>query len=66
MHIGHSHEDLDHQDLAIRHLGAGIIKEREGKLEDALNEYEAALDLDPELQEAELKITLLKQKIRFA
>lgn len=64
MHMGLNHEDLEHQDLAIRHLGAGIIKEEDGKLEEALQHYETALFLDPELTEAELKIIALKQRCK--
>ena len=65
MHIGHNHEELENIDLAIRHFGVGVIKEQEGRLEEALNEYELALALDPELHEAGLKIVRLMQRLKL-
>ena len=63
MHIGHNHEDIDKQDLAIRHLGAGIIKEHNGQYEAALAEYQAAAEMDPELQVARAKIIDLENRM---
>ena len=63
MHIGHNHEDIDKQDLAIRHLGAGIIKERNALYEAALAEYQAAVEMDPELQVAWVKIQDLEKRL---
>ena len=39
MHIGHNEDDMDHENLALRHFGEGIVKEQAGDLHEALNEY---------------------------
>lgn len=63
MHIGHNEDDLDHESLAMRHLGEGILKERAGDLHEALNEYMVANVLDPGLEVAQTKLDELKQKM---
>lgn len=63
MHIGHNEDDLDHESLAMRHLGEGILKERAGDLHEALNEYMVAHVLDPGLELAQTKLDELKQKM---
>ncbi len=65
MHIGHSEDDIDHESLAMRHLGEGILKERAGYLHEALNEYMLASVLDPELEMARTKLAKLNQKLGF-
>jgi len=63
VHIGHNQDDIDHESLALRHLGAGIVKESAGNLHEALNEYMVANVLDPYLEVAQLKLSELKQKL---
>lgn len=63
MHIGHNEDDMDHENLALRHLGEGIVKERAGDLLEALNEYMMAHVLDPHLEIAQLKIVQLREKL---
>ena len=63
MHIGHNEDDIDHESLAMRHLGEGIAKEGAGNLYEALNEYMAASVLDPYLEVAQIKLSELKQKL---
>lgn len=63
MHIGHNQDDIDHESLAMRHLGEGIAKESAGKLHEALNEYMVANVLDPCLEVAQTKLSDLKQKL---
>jgi len=63
LHIGHNEDDLDHESLAMRHLGEGILKERAGDLHEALNEYMVANVLDPGLEVAQTKLDELKQKM---
>ena len=63
MHIGHNEDDLDHESLAMRHLGEGILKERAGFLHEALNEYMVAYVLDPGLDMVQTKLGELKQKL---
>jgi len=65
MHIGHNQDDIDHESLAMRHLGEGILKERAGNLHEALNEYMEANVLDPYLEVAQIKLSELKQKLGF-
>lgn len=62
MHIGHNEDDIDHEDLALRHFGAGLVKEHEGKPDEAIQEYIAALELDPNLAAAKEKLASLKEK----
>ena len=62
MHIGHNEDDIDHEDLALRHFGAGLVKEHEGKYVEALQEYLAALELDPNLAPAKEKLASLQEK----
>jgi len=63
MHIGHNQDDIDHESLAMRHLGEGIAKEGAGNLEEALNEYMMAKVLDPHLEVAQIKLSELQQKL---
>ncbi len=63
MHIGHNEDDMDHESLAMRHLGEGILKERAGYLHEALNEYMVANVLDPGLEVVQTKLGDLKQKM---
>lgn len=63
MHIGHNEDDLDHESLAMRHLGEGILKERAGYLYEALNEYMLANALDPDLEIIQMKLGELKKKM---
>lgn len=63
MHIGHNEDDFDHESLAMRHLGEGILKERAGFFHEALNEYMLANVLDPELEVIQLKLSELKKKL---
>lgn len=63
MHIGHNQDDIDHESLALRHLGEGIGKEGAGDLHEALNEYRMANVLDPCLEVAQLKLSELKRKL---
>ncbi|HZK85250.1 MAG TPA: hypothetical protein VFC58_11335 [Desulfosporosinus sp.] len=63
MHIGHNEDDMDHENLALRHLGEGIVKERAGELQEALNEYMMAHVLDPRLEMAQTKIAELREKM---
>ncbi|MCO1600784.1 MULTISPECIES: hypothetical protein [Desulfosporosinus] len=63
MHIGHNEDDLDHESLAMRHLGEGICKERAGHLYEALNEYMVANALDPDLEIIQIKLGELKKKM---
>lgn len=63
MHIGHNHDDIDQESLAMRHLGEGIINERAGHLNEALNEYMVANILDPRLEAAQMKLAALKLKL---
>lgn len=63
MHIGHNEDDLDHESLAMRHLGQGILKERAGDLYEALNEYMLANVLDPNLEIVEIKLGELRKRI---
>lgn len=63
MHIGHNQDDIDHESLAMRHLGEGIAKEGAGKLEEALDEYMMAKVLDPHLEVAQIKLSELQQKL---
>lgn len=63
MHIGHNQDDIDHESLALRHLGTGIVQETMGNLHEALNEYMVANVLDPYLEVAQLKLSELKQKL---
>lgn len=63
MHIGHNEDDIDHESLAMRHLGEGIAKEGAGNLEEALNEYMMAKVLDPHLEVAQTKLSELQQKL---
>ena len=63
MHIGHNQDDIDHESLALRHLGVGIVNEDAGKLYEALNEYMVAIVLDPGLEVAQIKLSELKQKL---
>ncbi len=60
MHIGHNEDDIDHEDLALRHYGVGLVKEREGKTDEALLEYQVALELDPTLAPAKEKLDALE------
>lgn len=66
MHIGHNPDDIDHESLAMRHLGEGIVKEQAGHLHEALNEYMLASVLDPELEMASIKVIKLNQKLRLS
>ena len=61
MHIGHNEDDMDHENLALRHFGEGIAKERAGELQEALNEYMMARVLDPHLEIAQTKIAELRE-----
>jgi len=63
LHIGHNEDDIDHESLAMRHLGEGIAKEAAGKLHEAFNEYMVANVLDPQLEVAQIKLKELKQKL---
>jgi len=63
VHIGHNEDDLDHESLAMRHLGEGICKERSGQLYEALNEYMVANALDPDLEIIQTKLGELKNKM---
>lgn len=54
---------MDHESLAMRHLGEGMLKERAGKLHEAFNEYMVANVLDPRLGIAQTKLAELKQKL---
>lgn len=63
MHIGHNQDDIDHESLAMRHLGEGMAKEGAGKLQEALNEYMMANVLDPRLEVAQIRLSDLKQKL---
>lgn len=63
MHIGHNEDDMDHESLAMRHLGEGMLKERAGELHEAFNEYMVANVLDPRLEVALMKLAALKQKL---
>ena len=63
VHIGHNQDDIDHESLAMRHLGEGIAKEGSGNLQEALNEYMMANVLDPHLEFAQIKLSELKQKL---
>lgn len=63
MHIGHNEDDMDHESLAMRHLGEGMLKERAGKMHQAFNEYMVANALDPHLKVAQTKLAELKQKL---
>jgi len=54
---------MDHENLALRHLGEGIVKERAGELQEALNEYMMAHVLDPRLEMAQTKIAELREKM---
>ncbi|SDI13785.1 hypothetical protein [Desulfosporosinus hippei] len=63
MHIGHNADDLDHESLAMRHLGEGILKERAGYLYEALNEYMVAGALDPDSEFIIEKLSELKRKM---
>lgn len=63
MHIGHNEDDIDHEGLALRHLGEGMVKERAGQLHEALNEYMVSSVLDPSLEVAKTKLKGLKQKL---
>lgn len=63
MHIGHNHDDMDHESLAMRHLGEGLFNERAGHLHEALNEYMVANVLDPSLEVAQMKLAALKQRL---
>ena len=49
----------------MRHLSAGILKERAGYLHEALNEYMLANVLDPGLEIAQTKLLKLNQKLGF-
>ncbi len=64
MHIGHNEDDMDHENLALRHFGEGIAKERAGELQEALNEFMMAHVLDPRLEIAQTKITEIREKSR--
>lgn len=63
MHIGHNEDDYDHESLAMRHLGEGILKERAGCHYEALNEYMLASALDPESEIIREKLGELKEKM---
>ncbi len=63
MHIGHNQDDIDHESLAMRHLGEGIAKEGTGNLQEALNEYMMANVLDPSLEVAQIRLSDLKLKL---
>ena len=63
MHIGHNEDDMDHESLAMRHLGEGMLKERAGEMHQAFNEYMVANVLDPRLEIAQTKLVELKQKL---
>lgn len=63
VHIGHNEDDMDHEGLAMRHLGEGMLKERAGELHQAFNEYMMANVLDPCLEVAQTKLAELKQKL---
>lgn len=63
MHIGHNHDDIDQESLALRHLGEGISRESAGDLATALNEYMVAKALDPDLTVAQVKLDALRQKL---
>lgn len=65
VHIGHHQDDIDHESLAMRHLGEGILKERAGFLHEALNEYMLANVLDPGLELAQTKLAILNGKLGF-
>lgn len=60
MHIGHNEDDMDHENLALRHFGEGILKERAGEWQEALTEYMMAHVLDPRLEIAQTKIAELR------
>jgi len=64
VHIGHNEDDMDHENLALRHFGEGIAKERAGELQEALNEFMMAHVLDPRLEIAQTKITEIREKSR--
>lgn len=59
MHIGHNEDEIDHEDLALRHYGAGLVREREGSLAEAEAEFRAALELNPDLEVAKKKLASL-------
>lgn len=63
MHIGHIEDDVDHESLALRHLGEGIQKESMGQFHEALSEYMVASVLDPQLEIAQAKLEHLKMKM---
>lgn|GEM_PF-1350055 len=66
MHIGHNEDDLDHENLALRHLGEGIHKERSGRFHEALSEYMMANVLDPRLEVARTKLNELITKLELS
>lgn len=63
MHIGHTEDDFDHENLALRHLGEGMQKESMGQFHEALSEYMVANVLDPELEIAQVKLENLRMKM---
>ncbi|AFM40101.1 hypothetical protein Desaci_1062 [Desulfosporosinus acidiphilus SJ4] len=63
MHIGHNHDDIDHESLALRHYGEGIYQESLGNLAEALNEYMMANVLDPKLVVVQNKLDSLREKL---
>lgn len=63
MHIGHNEDDMDYENLALRHLGEGIAKERAGELQEALNEFMMAHVFDPHLEIAQSKIAEVNEKL---
>ncbi|MDQ7096417.1 hypothetical protein REC12_22740 [Desulfosporosinus sp. PR] len=65
MHIGHNHDDLDYENLALRHYGEGIYQESLGNLTAALNEYMLANALDPKLAVVERKLMTLREKLNL-
>ncbi|MHB1651713.1 MAG: tetratricopeptide repeat protein [Desulfitobacteriaceae bacterium] len=64
MHIGHNEDDIDHQDLALRRFGAGLMKERNGLWDEALAEYLEACKLDPDLLIAQEKLASLQVRLK--
>ncbi|KLU65521.1 MULTISPECIES: hypothetical protein [Desulfosporosinus] len=63
MHIGHNHDDIDPESLALRHYGEGIYQESLGNFSEALNEYMMANVLDPKLVAVQNKLISLGQKL---
>lgn len=62
MHIGHNDDEIDLEDLALRHFGAGLVRERQEMLAEAEAEYRLALELDPHLEVARVRLASLSNR----